>query len=190
MRVLQEVLSPGVQNAEESDLGSEMLRIAGDGEQGFGGRAEENTVHNLLVVKGDSGYLFRQREDHMKVLDRQQFFLPVSQPACPLGVLALRAVPVATGVVSDPGKLTLTAGFGMPSQHGGAAGFDRTHHTQLLPRQSTLAAVSLTVLPKNAGQLASRPGHARGSYGDARVSVALRPAECPAGRQWRRDARE
>src|SRR5579863_44534 len=33
--MMQQILTPGVKNPEETDLGSEVLRIARDGEQGF-----------------------------------------------------------------------------------------------------------------------------------------------------------
>jgi hypothetical protein len=45
-----ESLSPGVQNAEEADLGAKMFRIGGDGLQSFGRSAEQQTVHLSLVL--------------------------------------------------------------------------------------------------------------------------------------------
>ena len=44
MRVLQEVLSPGVQHAEETDLGTEVFRIGGELQQSRGTEAEQQPV--------------------------------------------------------------------------------------------------------------------------------------------------
>jgi len=70
MRVMQKILSPGVQNAEEADLGAEMPGIAREGEQGFSGGLKQNAVNHALVVKGDARDLRRQSEDHVEVFDR------------------------------------------------------------------------------------------------------------------------
>jgi len=65
--VLQ-VLPPGVKHGEETDLRSEMFRIAGNREKGFRSGAEENAVDDLLVVESDTGQFFRNREYDVEVL--------------------------------------------------------------------------------------------------------------------------
>ena len=50
MRMMIEVLSPGVEDSEEADLSAEMLWIAGDGEERLGSGAEEHVVEGLLVL--------------------------------------------------------------------------------------------------------------------------------------------
>jgi hypothetical protein len=42
--MMLEVLSPGVQNAEQADVGAEVLRIAGDLDQGSGTGSEKQVV--------------------------------------------------------------------------------------------------------------------------------------------------
>jgi hypothetical protein len=71
MRMQQQVLAPGVQNGEEPDVRAEMLRVARDGEQGFGGRTEQDVIDDLLVLKGDTGQSFGKGEDDVEVLHRQ-----------------------------------------------------------------------------------------------------------------------
>ena len=44
MRVLQQVLSPGMQNAEKTNLGAEVLRVGRDLEQRLGTGAEQEIV--------------------------------------------------------------------------------------------------------------------------------------------------
>jgi hypothetical protein len=40
-----------MKNAEETDLSAEMLRVAGNGQEGLGGCPEEDAVNHLFVVK-------------------------------------------------------------------------------------------------------------------------------------------
>jgi hypothetical protein len=44
MRVMQQVLAPGVQDGDETDLGTQVLRVGGDGAQGLGGGMEQDVV--------------------------------------------------------------------------------------------------------------------------------------------------
>ena len=70
MRVLEKILSPGVQHAEKADVSAKMFRIGRNLQQGLGTGAKQQTVENLLVVKHQSGQLMRQREDHMHIGNR------------------------------------------------------------------------------------------------------------------------
>ena len=134
--MMQQILSPGMKNAEEADVRAEVLRIARDGEQRFGRGAEEDAVHRLLVVKGEAGDLLRQREDDVEVLTliaagqvtlspdkqshatslvvRQQFSLPAFEPLHAIRALTFRAVAVAAGVIAVARVTALAAFFGMP----------------------------------------------------------------------------
>jgi hypothetical protein len=53
-------------------------------------------------VPGDVGDLRREREDDVKMADRQQVALALGQPGFCGGGLTLRAVAIAAGVVGDP----------------------------------------------------------------------------------------
>ena len=55
MRMMKQVLAPGVQHGEEADLGAQVLGIGSDGAQGLGGGAEEQAVDERLVLIGDGG---------------------------------------------------------------------------------------------------------------------------------------
>src|SRR5919109_1119331 len=98
MRVELQVLSPAVKYGEETEPGSQMLRVGPDRNQSLGGGAEENAVHHSLVLKGDRGNLFRHREYDVKVRHLQEFGLAVLDPLRASQALALRAVPVAAAV--------------------------------------------------------------------------------------------
>jgi hypothetical protein len=67
MRVMQQILPPGVQDSEETDARAQMFGVAGNGEQGFGSGPEQDVVNRLFVVESDLGDLFGNRENHVEV---------------------------------------------------------------------------------------------------------------------------
>ena len=71
MRVMHQILTPGVQNCDEADLGTQMLGIAGNGPKRLGGGAKQDVVHNSLVLARDRRNLLRHSEDDMEILNRQ-----------------------------------------------------------------------------------------------------------------------
>jgi hypothetical protein len=71
VRVVLEFLIPGVQHAEEADLGAEMARISSHLEQSFGASSEQQPVDCLLVEQRQHGQLMRQGEDYMGISHRQ-----------------------------------------------------------------------------------------------------------------------
>ena len=50
MRMMLELLVPGVEDTEEADLGAQMPGMTSDFEQGLGAGAEQQIVDNLLVL--------------------------------------------------------------------------------------------------------------------------------------------
>ena len=84
-------------------------RIGGDRDERLGGGAEQDGVDGGLVVEGDLGDRRRQGEDDVEIGNRQQFRRPIGEPLCARQPLALRAVPVAAGIVGDacPAVVTL-----------------------------------------------------------------------------------
>ena len=67
MRVQEQVLSPRVKDAEETNLCSEMLRIAGNLAERFSNGAEQQAVQFGLVLQNERVQLMWQREDDVKV---------------------------------------------------------------------------------------------------------------------------
>ena len=99
MRMMEQVLAPGVQHGEEADLGAQVLGIGGDCAQGLGGGAEEKAVDERLVLIGDGGNGLRQREDDVKVLCVEKFGATILQPLRGVsGVVRCATREVAGGV--------------------------------------------------------------------------------------------
>jgi hypothetical protein len=63
-------LCAGSQRGDETDLGTEMTRIGGDGAQGRGCNAEQNVVDDEFVLQGDRGDRLGDGEDNMEVRHR------------------------------------------------------------------------------------------------------------------------
>ena len=83
MRMMKEILTPGVQHGKEAELSAQMFRISSDEAQGLGRGPEEDAIEHPFVLVGDSGNLFRYREDHVKVLRLQDLSETVLDPVSP-----------------------------------------------------------------------------------------------------------
>lgn len=159
MRVLQQVLTPGMQKGEEAHFPAEALRVTAQREQGFRGGLKQEVVDNRLVLKGDFGGFLWDREDHVEILDRQQVGFAVFDPLPARRVLTLRAMAIPAGIVGDMKVIALAALFDMTAECRRAADLDRTQHAKLLVRQRMSLTVGLAVLSNNVGQLESGPAH-------------------------------
>jgi hypothetical protein len=80
MGVVMQILSPGVQDGDEADLGAEVLWIGGDRAQCLACCPEQDGVDRLLVLERDLGYRRWQSEDDVEIRCRQQLGLPSGDP--------------------------------------------------------------------------------------------------------------
>jgi hypothetical protein len=103
MGMVLEVLSPGMEHTEESDVGSEVFRVASQFEHRRGAGAIEQVVEQSLVLQCKSGQIMRQREDDAEIGHGQQFSRARRQPFCACVPLVLGAVPVAAYGTPDRG---------------------------------------------------------------------------------------
>ena len=120
-----------MQHGGEPDAGAEVLGVGRDGDQGLGGDFEQQVIDDRLVLIGDVGDRSRQGEDDMEIGHGQEFGLAVGQPLFGSDSLALRAVPVAAGVVGDAQVGAVLAAFDMTAQCHRSAALDRRHDLQL-----------------------------------------------------------
>ena len=94
-------LVPGVQNRSKPKLAVKlMLRVAPELQQGVGRAGKQQVVAERFVLQDKRLQLRGQGEDHMEVGQLQQIGLLLCQP-CLSGLdLAVRAMPIAAGVVA------------------------------------------------------------------------------------------
>ena len=95
MRMVLQLLIPGVEDTEETDLGAQTPGIRGDLDQCLGTGAEEQAVDHFFVLQSQRGQLMGERKDDMGIGRRQQFGASRFEPAFARLALTLRAVPVA-----------------------------------------------------------------------------------------------
>ena len=74
-------LIPGMEPAEEADLGSKVSRIASNLEQSGSTTAEQQAIDQSLVLQGQGSQFTRQREHRMDVARGQQLAFALLEPA-------------------------------------------------------------------------------------------------------------
>ena len=145
-----QVLAPGMEHRDEAGLGAEMLRVGCDRPQRLSRGSEQDGVDRCLVVEGDLGHRCRQGEHDVEVRHRQ-LGLTGGKPLGAGLPLALRAMPVAAGVVGAADEAAIGAGFGMAAQHRCPAQLDGAHYPPLdAPQVSVMgAAIRFAVAAKD-----------------------------------------
>src|SRR5215472_3008405 len=161
MWVMLQLLVPGMQHAEEADLGAEVLRIGGDLQEGLRAAAEQDAVHELLVLQGEGRQLVRKCEHHMSIGNREQFRASRRQPAVARLALALRAVPVPARVIRDGLMAAGRALVEMTAHRDGTASLDGDEHFEVQPGKPSRRMIdqSVTRCGYDVGQLQERPLH-------------------------------
>ena len=91
----QKILSPGVQNAEEADVGAEVFRIASDLQKRLRHSPEQEVVEFDLVLEYECLQFMRQRENDMEITGRQKFPLSRRDPPLTSLILAFRAMAIS-----------------------------------------------------------------------------------------------
>lgn len=162
VRVEPEVLSPRMEDGGETDLGSEVLLVAGDGLERLCCGTEEHAVHEALVAEGERTKLVGESEDDMEVMDGQEPCFSFVEPLGLFEALALRTVTITAGVVGDADVPAGVARILVTSERCGATVFDAPEDSLLAARESVASSKLLTVLAEYVRDLDPRPG----SYGD------------------------
>src|SRR5438105_954144 len=124
VRMVEQILTPRVENGEEPDLGAKMLGIGSNDPEGFGSRPEENAIDGSLVLKGDIGDLFRHRKNDVKILGFQNLGLSIFDPLGAGQRLTFGTVTVRTRVEPHTLLAALVTHFDVAAENGSAARFD------------------------------------------------------------------
>ena len=175
--MMLQCLSPGVQHRSRADLCTEVTWLGGDVTHSIGRSTEQDGVDRALVLERDLGCRRRQGEDDMVVGYRQQLGLTRLKPLGACQALALRAMPVAAGVVGAANQTAVAALLDVPSERRRSAELDRCHDTSLDPAEmSTMAAAERfavaaedirhssvgRIVPSQAGGVTSRRSRSSG----------------------------
>ncbi len=130
VRVSLQRLPPSMQHGEETEASPEPA--LSNFEQRLGGGAKQDAVDDAWVLQRQGTELVRQREYDMKIDNGQQVEQSLVEPLGARISLALRAMPVATGIVGHLAVAALVALKHMATQSLGAAGCDVGENPTLL----------------------------------------------------------
>ena len=100
VRMVRHRRAPAMEHGDESDPGAKMFGIGPDDQHRLGGSLEQKIVDHRLILIGDVRDGLGQSEHLVEVLHGQQFGLARLKPFARGGSLALRAVPIATAIIS------------------------------------------------------------------------------------------
>ena len=150
-----------MQDSEKADLGTQVPGIGGDGAQRLRRGAEQNTVDRSLVLTGDGGNLFRHGEHDVEILGIEKFRTAILKPFGAGQRLALRAVAIATGVVSVALMAALIALFQMAAERCGSTKLDGCHDASLCcgHRRAMLVSISFSIVAEYVRHLPLRAVH-------------------------------
>ncbi len=169
VRMLDQGLPPGVEDAQETDLSTEVSGIGGDFEQRRRAGAKEQVIQARGVALAQRIERVRQREDDMDVRHVEQLALARGQPALSRLSLTLGTVPVATGVVRDGPMSAGATLIEMTAERGGPTPPERAQDGALLhaqPRMPLEEVVALRV--EDIGHLHGGPAHGRSGLRNSR----------------------
>src|SRR5580658_2198199 len=188
-----EILSPGMQDAEESDLGAEMFGIGSDLQQSRGAGAEQKVIDDLLVLQRQPREFVRDRKNNMHVLHGQQFFAAFGNPLVASIGLALGTMPGAARVERGGLKAALATAIQVATECRRAAVLDGEKDAQMEPSQpgSVPFDEAAAMHPDNICHLERWPAHFLCSLRDRFTWSGLESSALssgvPAAFRWRSD---
>jgi hypothetical protein len=156
-------LNATVQHAEETDLCTEMLRIARDFEKGFRTGAKQEIVDDLRVLQDQRCQMTGKSEDHMYV-SRWEFLATRFDPTVAGSRLTLWTMPIAAAVLRDDGPMPAAGALvEMTAESGGAAARNGQERLDMLPGDPPAASFDECVSRSTdeIGHLEHRPVHLR-----------------------------
>ena len=143
--VVDQRLSPGVEDGRNAEFGAEVLGIAGELLEGLHDGLKQQGVEAARIGVDQRIECVRQGEDDMKVRDRQQHGMLGVPPLGLVKGLALRAVAVAARVVDRTRRAAGVAPVKVSAQGGGATAHDGAQHRPLGGRGPVRALVGRSI---------------------------------------------
>jgi hypothetical protein len=161
MRMSQQILAPGMQHGEESDLSPQVFGIGGNLQKGLRTGAEQEVIEDLLVLQRQLTELMRQGEDNMDIGDRQEFVLASGDPLIPSSALALGAVPIAATIKGDGAIATARTLVAMAAERRGTATCDGPEHFSVGPMNPATVVLdeAIALSANDIGHLEEWPAH-------------------------------
>jgi len=185
MRMMVELLAPGMEPGEAADVRPKMLRVSGDVLERLCHGPKEHAVEDAGILEAQGTEGVWQREHHMDIGDIEHFAFPRGEPGHLSGSVTLGAVAVATGIITDLLVATVvTLGFVAP-QGGGTADGDGAQGPTLICREGSARACQeeVAILLDHIRHFEAWGGHTSVSSGNASSGLGVACRAC--GVTWR-----
>ena len=127
VRMVNQVTSPGMQDANQPDLPAKMTRMLSQFLCSLRRSLKEQGIQHFLVAANQHTQFGWQCECQKKILDRQQQFPLHFQPVLGLRMLALGAMPIAAGVITVLKLLASRTAIDLSAQCFGTAVLNSPH---------------------------------------------------------------
>ena len=140
---------PGMQDHRAPDLPAEVA--ASTRHERLARRVEQEGQQRSLVCEDEVVQIVGDGKHQVEIGHREPCRFAVRHPLHRGKGLALRAVPIATGMIRVPFEATGGTVFRVPPALRRPAGFDRVHHLLMCRRYGMGTAVSLTIEAEEIG---------------------------------------
>ena len=101
VRVVEQLLGPGVQDGEHADGAADVARIAGQFDDGLGGGLHQQGVAVTLVGAQRVPQFLGHGDGDVEIGDRQHLALRAVEPASVWSAMTFRTGPVLAGVIGE-----------------------------------------------------------------------------------------
>src|ERR1700694_202873 len=151
-------LSPGVQDGQEAQFGSQTFGIGGHFQKSLCYGPEQNPIDDLRILQSQRRQFVWQSEHHMAIGNGQNFLRPLGKPLVARPAVALWAMPVTARTVFNHLMGAVIALLYVGAEGGRAARADIPESLPLLGRQYRSPAIQefLTMLAEDIGDFTSR----------------------------------
>ena len=163
MRVVLELLAPGMEHRQTAKLGPEMLGVAADIQQALGYGMKEEGIEHAGIVKDEGTEFLRQGGNHMDVRCGQDFSLSIGEPGGLSRPVTFWATAVPARVVRRLLVVAAVALGQVSAEGGGAAQLNGTQGAMLRTAQSVPIALQegLAMLAHHVSHFELRATHDR-----------------------------
>jgi hypothetical protein len=136
MRMVEQILAPGVQYREKTDLSAQVILISGNLKESCGAGAKQEGIDEFLVVEDQRSQSVGECKDNMHVGNGQKFLLTGGQPLVASVGQTLRTMPVPAAVVRDGHGVTASgATIPVTAERRGTTVFNGSEHLSMQSRQ-------------------------------------------------------
>src|SRR5215472_335091 len=137
VRMMTQLLAPGMEHGEETDASAETMSIGGDLHQGLRYSAEQPVINQTLVSECNCCHGFGQGEDNVRVGYGQQRGSLTRQPAIARRGLTLWAMAIAAGAIGHGLIAAGIAAFPIAAEGGSTTATDVAQDLVLLAGDNT-----------------------------------------------------